>query len=340
MSEAAAPPDTPREDLEASTGSSTALLRTIVGSVLRPIGGWMSASGAVELLGALGIPASTARSSLARLCARGVLERRSRGDAAGYALDPGALPMLERGDARIFTAVDADAPASWCLVSFSLPEHQRARRHQLRRRLSALGCGTVADGLWIAPARLEAELSKTIDELGMRDQAVLFTHAVALGDLADALPGWYDLAAIRAAYDGFLARHAHPVVGAHAGAGQADPAATDPAATDSDPMGDPTAAPTARDAFARWVRALDEWRVIPYLDPGLPLAALPSDWPGAAASAAFAALRARLEPVAIAYAAAVAAPDQTAPHDDPQHQSPSASPAPPPARANERAAAR
>ncbi|QJA00105.1 PaaX family transcriptional regulator C-terminal domain-containing protein [Leifsonia sp. PS1209] len=296
------PPDTPREDLEASTGSSTALLRTIVGSVLRPIGGWMSASGAVDLLGALGIPASTARSSLARLCARGVLERRSLGDAAGYALDPGAFPMLERGDARIFTPVDAEAPASWCLVSFSLPEHQRARRHQLRRRLSALGCGTVADGLWIAPARLEAELSETIDELGMRDQAVLFTHAIALGNLSDALPRWYDLEAIRAAYDGFLARHAHPV---------ADP--------------DPTSDTTPRDAFARWVRALDEWRVIPYLDPGLPLAALPSDWPGAAASVTFAALRARLEPVAISYAAAVAAPDQTAP---------------PPARANERAAAR
>lgn len=301
MSETAAPADPPREDLEASTGSSTALLRTIVGSVLRPIGGWMSASGAVELLGALGIPASTARSSLARLCARGVLERRSRGDAAGYALDPGALPMLERGDVRIFTAVDADAPAAWCLVSFSLPERQRARRHQLRRRLSALGCGTVADGLWIAPATLEAELSETIDELGMRGQAVLFTHAVALGDLVDALPRWYDLAAIRAAYDGFLSRHAHPVA-------------------DSEPTAD-----TPPDAFARWVRALDEWRVIPYLDPGLPLSALPSDWPGAAASAAFATLRDRLEPVAVSYAAAVAAPDQ---------------PAPPPARANERAAAR
>lgn len=292
-----------REDLEAGTGSSTALLRTIVGSVLRPIGGWMSASGAVELLGALGVPASTARSSLARLCARGVLRREARGDAAGYALDPAALPMLERGDARIFATVDArgatvDAraaaatpEAAWCLVSFSVPEHQRARRHQLRRRLSALGCGTVADGLWIAPARLEAELAEAIDDLGMRDQAVLFTHAVALGDLSAALPRWYDLARIRSAYDAFLAHHAHPSAGGdeqenvYAGAGESA---------------------DARAAFARWVRALDEWRVIPYLDPGLPAAALPGDWPGASAAAAFAALSTRLEPVAVAYASAVA----------------------------------
>lgn len=290
-----APSGTAREDLEAGTGSSTALLRTIVGSVLRPIGGWMSASGAVELLGALGVPASTARSSLTRLCARGVLRRETRGDAAGYALDPAALPMLERGDARIFATVDArvatvDAraaaatpEAAWCLVSFSVPEHQRARRHQLRRRLSALGCGTVADGLWIAPARLEAELAETIDDLGMRDQAVLFTHAVALGDLSAALPRWYDLARIRSAYDAFLAHHAHPSAG-----------------------GDEQQNADARAAFARWVRALDEWRVIPYLDPGLPSAALPSDWPGASAAAAFAALSTRLEPVAVAYASAIA----------------------------------
>lgn len=290
-----APSGTAREDLEAGTGSSTALLRTIVGSVLRPIGGWMSASGAVELLGALGVPASTARSSLTRLCARGVLRRETRGDAAGYALDPAALPMLERGDARIFATVDArvatvDAraaaatpEAAWCLVSFSVPEHQRARRHQLRRRLSALGCGTVADGLWIAPARLEAELAEAIDDLGMRDQAVLFTHAVALGDLSAALPRWYDLARIRSAYDAFLAHHAHPSAG-----------------------GDERENADARAAFARWVRALDEWRVIPYLDPGLPAAALPGDWRGASAAAAFAALSTRLEPVAVAYASAIA----------------------------------
>ncbi|MGH1550546.1 hypothetical protein ACRAWB_15755 [Leifsonia poae] len=35
--------DAARDDLEASSGSATALLRTLVGSVLRPIGGWMSA---------------------------------------------------------------------------------------------------------------------------------------------------------------------------------------------------------------------------------------------------------------------------------------------------------
>jgi len=52
------PAGTPaREDLEAGSGSATAVLRTVVGSTLRPLGGWMSAAGAVELMAALGIPA-------------------------------------------------------------------------------------------------------------------------------------------------------------------------------------------------------------------------------------------------------------------------------------------
>ena len=35
-----------------------------------------------------------------------------------------------------------------------VPEDQRAARHQLRRHLAGIGCGTVADAPWICPAHL------------------------------------------------------------------------------------------------------------------------------------------------------------------------------------------
>lgn len=269
--------DGAREDLEAGTGSSTAILRTVVGSVLRPLGGWMTARGAVELLAALDIPASTARSSLARLCTRGVLVRAPHGSVAGYALDPAAIPMLERGDARIF-GERAPATDRWCLLSFSFPEHRRGRRHQARRRLAALGCGTVADGLWIAPARLEHELVAALGELGAdATDASLFADARLRGDLATELARWYDLRRIRAAHEAFL--HGFADVGI---------------------PGDD------REAFALWMRALDQWRVIPYLDPGLPASALPADWPAPASAALFADLRGALSERALAHARAVA----------------------------------
>ncbi|MEY9852121.1 phenylacetic acid degradation operon negative regulatory protein [Leifsonia sp. EB41] len=270
-----------REDLEASSGSATAMLRTVVGSTLRPLGGWMSAAGAVELMAALGVPAATARSSLARLCARGVLVREPRDAVAGYALDPAAVPMLERGDARIFG--ERAAPASWCLVSFSFPEHQRAQRHRLRRTLAALGCGTVADGLWIGPDALESELAEVAHAFG----ADLFTGShlamPSTPDLSSALARWYDLPAIRGLHESFLSRFQ-----------SAPPPADD------------------RDAFALWIRLLDEWRVIPYRDPGLPAEALPADWPGAASAALFARLNAALAGPALAFAAGTARADRDA----------------------------
>lgn len=273
--------ETAREDLEASSGSATALLRTMVGSILRPIGGWMSTAGAVRLMDGLGIPSATTRSSLARLCSRGVLQRDPREGAAGYALDPAAVPMLARGDRRIFgERVEA---SQWVLLSLSFPERSRSDRDRLRRRLATLGCGTVADGLWIAPSALEDELSDAVAaSAGAADVAVaLFADASPRGDLAAGLASWYDLPAIRAAHDSFLSRFAD--------------------------------APRPADdgqAFALWMRALDEWRVIPYRDPGLPSAAIAPDWPGAASAALFQRLRTDLESRAVAHAASLATSDR------------------------------
>ncbi|MGH1550545.1 PaaX family transcriptional regulator C-terminal domain-containing protein [Leifsonia poae] len=231
-------------------------------------------------MGDLGIPAATARSSLARLCSRGVLRREPRDGVAGYALEPAAVPMLERGDDRIFgERVEATA---WCLLSFSFPERRRGSRDRLRRRLSALGCGTVADGLWIAPAALEDELAATAHDIAGEADVVLFADAAPRGDLAAGLARWYDLEAIRRVHESFLARFG----------GEAAPA-------------------DDAQAFALWIRALDEWRVIPYRDPGLPSAELPVGWPGADSAVLFRRLRERLEDRAVAHVAAVAGPART-----------------------------
>jgi phenylacetic acid degradation operon negative regulatory protein len=145
----------------------------------------------------------------------------------------------------------------------------------LRRALAALGCGTVADGLWIGPDALEAELAEVARAFG----ADLFRGAQLAGDgsaedLPAALARWYDLPALRALHESFLERFQ----------------SISPPADD-------------RDAFALWIRLLDEWRVIPYRDPGLPAAALPADWPGADAAALFARLHAQLAGRALAFAA-------------------------------------
>src|SRR6185295_5074979 len=101
--------------------------------------------------------------------------------------------ILEAGDARIFGR-DAGGADEWLLVVFSIPEARRALRHKLRTRLQWLGLGTVAAGVWIAPARAAAEVARVVAELELDGHVELF-RGRHLGD-AVAVAAWWDLAAI------------------------------------------------------------------------------------------------------------------------------------------------
>ena len=156
----------------------------------------------------------------------------------------------------------------WCLISYSIPESQRQLRHQLRRRLSWIGCGTVSAALWICPEYLTSEVEDILTDLGIRKEAVIFLASETRleGGLERAVARWWDLPAIAARHQAFLSGYGSV----------------------ADDL-------TPRQAFATWMGCLDTWRVIPYVDPGLPLAWLPADWPGNRSIPLFADLRERLE---------------------------------------------
>lgn len=259
------------DDFDARPGSTTSLLRTVVGLYLRDLGGWVAVADLVELLGSLDVPPAGARSAVSRVKARGLLVPETIDGRAGYRLAPGAGAMLERGDRRIFTYRRQREDDPWCLVSYSLPEERRDARHQLRRHLAWIGAGTVADGLWIAPGHLADEVEEILLGLGVRDAATVFQAGPprVAGSFADAAARWWDLDRIAALHRAFVVRHGVPDGGPPAGE-----------------------AGSPREAFARWVRAVDDWRPIPYVDPGLPPAALPPGWPGAESVALFRDLRA------------------------------------------------
>lgn len=280
------------DDFDARPGSTTSLLRTVVGLYLRDLGGWVAVADLVGLLGSLDVPSAGARSAISRVKAKGLLVPEAVGGRAGYRLAPDASPMLERGDRRIFTYRQQGDDDPWCLVSYSLPEERRDARHQLRRHLAWLGAGTVADGLWIAPGHLASEVEEVLVGLGVRDAATVFeTSAPRIaGSFADAAARWWDLDRVAALHHAFVARH-----GAAAGSGIVPGSGR---AGGRGPLPDGVSAAgevgSPRDAFARWVRAVDGWRPIPYADPGLPPRALPAGWPGTESVALFGHLRAGL----------------------------------------------
>ena len=243
------------DDMDSRPGSTTSLLRTVIGLYLREAGGWMASASLVELMLALEIPAALTRTALTRLRKKGVVVAAVRAGMAGYEVNSRAARMLERGDRRIRTPRSMDAHDPWCLVSFSLPESERERRHQLRRQLHWTGCGMVSPGLWVAPDYLRKEVEEILESLGLGERAVLFTTSRphVTGELRDVVAAWWDLGAIKSLYLNFIKF-------------------TEIISADN-------VKPDAQ-AFATYVNLIDRWRMIPYLDPGLPADCLPADWPG------------------------------------------------------------
>lgn len=252
------------DDIDARPGSTASLLRTFIGLYLRRLDGWISASDLVRFAGRLGIPPAQARTGFTRLKQKGLLLAAREG-GIGYRLNPAAIPMLERGDRRIFDVRQMAVGDPWCLLSFSIPETRRDLRHQLRRRLQWIGCGMVSPALWICPGYLQDEVEDILAELDARESATLFrtqTPQVA-GSLAAAVAGWWDLAALRTEHELFQ----ESIVAL------------------PDAVSEP---------FAAYVRLIDAWRVLPYRDPGLPAQLLPPDWPGQRSFDAHARLSAQL----------------------------------------------
>lgn len=242
------------DDIDARPGSTASLLRTLVGLYLRPLGGWISAADLVALAGDLGIPTAQARTGVTRLKQKGLLlaERRH---AVGYRLNRDAATMLERGDRRIFEMREMTDADSWCLISFSMPESARATRHQLRRRLQWIGAGVVSPALWICPGHLQGEVLEIVDDLDASEWVTLFQAGTptTARTLPEAAADWWDLDALRAEHLEFQ-----------------------------------SSLETLPEApFAAYVQLIDRWRVLPYIDPGLPPSMLPADWPGRRSIAEF-----------------------------------------------------
>jgi phenylacetic acid degradation operon negative regulatory protein len=250
------------DDMDSRPGSTSSLLRTVVGLYLRRLGGWISIADLIVLLEQLDVSAPLTRTGVVRLKKKDLLVPRAVAGVAGYALNDDAAVMLQKGDRRIFSARSMGDEDAWCVISFSLPEELRSVRHQLRRRLFWIGAGTVSPALWICPDFLAGEVEDILVDLGIREYATLFrTEAPRVaGDLRTAITEWWDVPSIAQLHLDFI-REMHLLV------------------TD-EPV-------SPAEAFARYVRGVDLWRLIPYLDPGLPTSLLPADWPGAVSTRLF-----------------------------------------------------
>jgi phenylacetic acid degradation operon negative regulatory protein len=270
------------DDGPAGSRATRTMTVTFLGSVVRRMGGWMPIAGTIDLMGQVGRDAPSVRTAVFRLKKRGWLAPETRDGRRGYALTPLAQTALASGDAVIWHARQpAELADGWCLVTFSIPEAARSRRHQLRAHLAALGFGNIGAATWLAPARMRAAAEQAIGELGLDELAAVFVGEHVGGqDLSTLLHDGWDLDGIDRRYRDFVARFGPE-------------AERLPSAAAVDP----------RTAFVTYLEVVDRWRQLPFRDPGLPRQLLPPDWSGPTAVGVFETLVDRLEGRALGHAA-------------------------------------
>jgi len=243
-------------------GSPGSLIVSFAGLYLRELGGWIAVADLIRCLGTAGVSESSVRQALVRLKSRDFLAAERRSGEAGYRLTDAGHHDLATGDRRIFRPATATAADGWVLAVFSVPETQRHLRHQLRTELSWLGFGTVSPGVWIAPRPLAEPTRALLTDAGL-DGYVTWFAAQHLTEVDVA--AWWDLDSLRAQYATFLATYGLVTAqSAHLPDDQ---------------------------AFAGYLRLIDDWRLFPRLDPGLPEQLLPADWPARSAWELFDRLR-------------------------------------------------
>ncbi|MEV7600809.1 PaaX family transcriptional regulator C-terminal domain-containing protein [Kitasatospora sp. NPDC089797] len=263
-----------------STTRPGSLINTVYGEFVRRLGGWISIADLIALMTELDVDGPAVRSAISRLKKAGTLlqERRT---GTGYRLAPAMGPVFDEGDRRIFHSLEpAELADGWVVAVFSVPESERAHRHQLRSRLSWLGFGNAAPGVWLAPARLLPDARRLLARLDLSGYVHLFLSAEYAGfaELRTAVASWWDLPAIEAQYAAFTDAW-RPLADELRGRDRADPV----------------------EAFRAYVPMLTQWRRLPYLDPGLPEPLLPADWNARPARAVFAEVHGRLAEPSLRY---------------------------------------
>ena len=223
----------------------------------------------LRLLGGLGVAEAAARATLSRMTRNGLLAREQAGRTARYALTPSAEELLRRGGSRVASPAPFGHPdGEWTLLSYSVPESRRDLRHRVRATLTWAGFGGLRDGLWIAPGTVD--VARVLADAGLGD-------AVGMAEwfAASPLPGTDVAGLVRRAWpiDRIRERHEAFLAAWEDSAGTAD-------------------------ALGRLTLLGADWLQLLRIDPGLPTAHLPADWPAPRSAAVYRRCFGELEPAA------------------------------------------
>ena len=229
------------------------LIVDVYGTYVRYRGGEIGLQQLIELGKIFGINEQSMRMTVSRLKKENWLQARRVHRHAYYAITPRSARLLEEGRRRIFTRNVEDWSGQWYMVIYNVPESARKERERLRQVLVWLGFGMLAPSTWISVADRFDELKAVLDEDPYRANIEMLTvRSEGVERDREFAARCWNLEEVGAKYQQFIERQ--------------DPINLDQMSPES--------------AFIARVELVHDYRRFVHVDPDLPPALLPPNWPG------------------------------------------------------------
>jgi phenylacetic acid degradation operon negative regulatory protein len=230
---------------------------------------WLPSATIVALLTLFDVSAANARTAISRLARRGVLESDKHGRNTFYRLSTSSHAQLVLAGHHLagHPMLAEKWDGHWTLAAFSLPNDLSTQRRALRGQLRWQGFAPLYDGLWVHPVASDAAGVQSLTDIAPGRITVFRAEhesfALPLG--RSPLQAW-DLAGIALRYREFIAHW-------QAALAQSDVSRL-------------TGVPAIRARSA----VIEHYRLLPLLDPAVPVSLMPLDWPREQAHDTFAAV--------------------------------------------------
>ncbi|MEB4613658.1 PaaX family transcriptional regulator [Leucobacter sp. M11] len=158
-----------------------------------------------DVANAVGLPDQPVRIAIRRLEAAGILAQEGRGRKGRLVLTEQGRTRerVDQGHLALLAAQDAGEPTwdgLWHLFTFTVPEKHRSERDALRSSLVRLGAAPLAQGVYVSPFSLSADVAAaTIDRYLITAEATRLSGP-GLGRPEDIAETLWPAAGIEAAY--------------------------------------------------------------------------------------------------------------------------------------------
>lgn len=270
------------------------MLFTIYGEYVRHHGGEIWVGSLTRLMGEFGMSEQAVRVAISRMVSQGWLKARKIGNRSYYSMTPRGKKRLDEAGARIYKQIPAAWDGKWCITAYNIPEKQRAMRDQLRKELSWMGFGMLANSVWISPHDLAERVREIADTYKITDYVEIFTskHEGMSTDKQLVEKCW-NLDEINTAYQEFISQYRpqyeklRELVKENKGISDGE-------------------------CFVEKTQLVHEYRKFLFIDPSLPEELLPDFWVGREADELFRNYYALLDPGAVRFFLGVfeSAPDK------------------------------